>query len=244
MKGKTLGLIIMLVPEMLSKIDTFREELAKLLLYKFHKVEKISEVKKAFLVDLIKSYNKILVDLLSTKQADLLSEQLISFLQAKPAPSKKKTKTKIGIIYPKEHIDSIKKYYASLLGSLPYLETSYSSDKAIITTAAYEFNFMLDTKVEEMSLNSQNSLILLVDVKKKTYKTLYQLLSKLETKMKIALVVSLPNNIEKASTEYAKFFTGLEGYISGLPFFSASFSSNYEFKSKMLEAIFWTLSPD
>ena len=54
----------------------------------------------------------------------------------------------------------------------------------------------------------------------------------------------ITDNIEKASSEYAKFFTGLQRYIGDLPFFSASFSSNYEFKTKMLEALFWTLSPD
>ena len=86
MKEKTLGLIIMLVPEMVSKIDSFREELAKVLLYKFHKVYKINQVNTAFLKDIISSYNDILKDLLSFKQADLLSEQILEFLQKKKKP--------------------------------------------------------------------------------------------------------------------------------------------------------------
>jgi len=244
MKEKTLGLIIMLVPEMVSKIDTFREELAKVLLYKFHKVYKIDQVNTVFLKDIISSYNKILQDLLSFKQADLLSEQILEFLQVKEKPRKKETITDIGVIYPKEYTSFIKKYYASLLGSLPYTETTYSEDKAVIKTQTHEFSFVMDSKVEDNYLNKQRALILLANVKGKKFSTLYQVLKKLKSKPKIALVVSLPDNIEKASGEYAKFFTGLQRYIGDLPFFSASFSTNYEFKTKMLEALFWTLSPD
>lgn len=244
MKEKTLGLIIMLVPEMVSKIDTFREELAKVLLYKFHKVYKINQVNTVFLKDIISSYNKILQDLLSFKQADLLSEQILEFLQVKEKPRKKETITNIGIIYPKEYTSFIKKYYASLLGSLPYTETAYSEDKAVIKTQTHAFSFAMDSKVEDNYLNKQSALILLANVKGKKFSTLYQVLKKLKSKPKIALVVSLPDNIEKASGEYAKFFTGLQRYIGDLPFFSASFNTNYEFKTKMLEALFWTLSPD
>lgn len=244
MKEKTLGLIIMLVPEMVSKIDTFREELAKVLLYKFHKVYKINQVNTVFLKDIISSYNKILQDLLSFKQADLLSEQILEFLQVKEKPRKKETIIDIGVIYPKEYTSFIKKYYASLLGSLPYTETTYSGDKAVIKTQTHEFSFVMDSKVEDNYLNKQSALILLANVKGKKFSTLYQVLKKLKSKPKIALVVSLPDNIEKASGEYAKFFTGLQRYIGDLPFFSASFNTNYEFKTKMLEALFWTLSPD
>ncbi|MCE7749394.1 MAG: hypothetical protein GPJ51_13470 [Candidatus Heimdallarchaeota archaeon] len=244
MKEKTLGLIIMLVPEMVSKIDTFREELAKVLLYKFHKVYKINQVNTVFLKDIISSYNKILQDLLSFKQADLLSEQILAFLQVKERPRKKETIIDIGIIYPKEYTSFIKKYYASLLGSLPYTETAYSEDKAVIKTQTHAFSFVMDSKVEDNFLNKQSALILLANVKGKKFSTLYQVLKKLKSKPKIALVVSLPDNIEKASGEYAKFFTGLQRYIGDLPFFSASFNTNYEFKTKMLEALFWTLSPD
>ncbi len=244
MKEKTLGLIIMLVPEMVSKIDTFREELAKVLVYKFHKVYKINQVNTVFLKDIISSYNKILQDLLSFKQADLLSEQILEFLQVKEKPRKKETITDIGVIYPKEYTSFIKKYYASLLGSLPYTETNYSGDKAVIKTQTHEFSFVMDSKVEDNYLNKQSALILLANVKGKKFSTLYQVLKKLKSKPKIALVVSLPDNIEKASGEYAKFFTGLQRYIGDLPFFSASFNTNYEFKTKMLEALFWTLSPD
>ena len=53
MKEKTLGLLIMLVPEMVAKVDTFREELAKLLIYKFHKIYKISHVDTKFLKEII-----------------------------------------------------------------------------------------------------------------------------------------------------------------------------------------------
>ena len=143
MKNKTLGLIIMLVPEMVSKIDTFREELAKVLLYKFHKVYKINQVNRVFLKDIISSYNKILKDLLSFKQAELLSEQILEFLQVKEKPKKKKTITDIGVIYPKEYTSFIKIYYASLLGSMPYTETTYSADKAVIKTQTHEFSFVI-----------------------------------------------------------------------------------------------------
>ena len=244
MKNNTLGLVIMLVPEMVSKIDTFREELAKVLLYKFHKVYKISQVDRDFLKDIIKSYNEILKDLLSFKQADLLSEQIVEFLQEKTAPKKKKAFTQIGVIYPNVHSSYVKKYYASLLGSVPYTETSYSEDKAFIKTQSHKFNFIIDSKADSAYLDEQEALIFLVDVKNKKFTTIYQILKDLKTSPKIAMVVSLPEKIEKASTEYAKFFTGLQRFIGNLPFFSASFSSNYEFKTKMLEALFWTLSPN
>ncbi len=244
MKEKTLGLLIMLVPEMVSKVDTFREELAKVLLYKFHKIYKISQVNEKFLKEIISSYNKILQDLLSFQQADLLSTQILEFLDTPDTPKKKKTVTNISIIYPNEFVPKIKKYYASLLSSLPYEESFYSEDKAQIKTPTYEFNFLKDTLVSEEFLNSQKAIILLVDVKNKKYKNIYEVTSKLKNPLKIALVVSLPDNIQKASTEYAKFFTGLQRYIGSMPFFSASFSSRYEFKTKMLEALFWTISPE
>ena len=107
----------------------------------------------------------------------------------------------------------------------------------------YSFNFKQESLVDEKFLAPQEALVFVVDVANKEYKEVYSILSDLKTKPKIALVVSLPENIEKASTSYAKFFTGLQRYIEGLPFFSASFTSTYDFKSKMLEAIFWTLSP-
>jgi hypothetical protein len=244
MKEKTLGLIIMLVPEMVSKIDTFREELAKILLYKFHKVYKISQVNTAFLKDIIKSYNNTLKDLLSFKQADLLSEQILEFLQKEKKPVKKNDISKIGVVYPKEFKSYIKNYYASLLSSLPYTETSYSEDVATIKTATHEFSFMNYSKTDEEYINDQGALILLADVRGRKYNPLFEIVKGLKARPKIATVVSLYENIEKASTEYAKFFTGLQMYIGDLPFFSASFNTIYEFKTKMLEALFWTLSPE
>ncbi len=243
MKEKTLGLLIMLVPEMVSKIDTFREELAKTLIYKFHKIYKISQVDTQFLKDIITSYNEILQDLLSSQQAELLSKQILEFLKSTPKP-KKKDIQKIAIVYPDEFSGNIKKYYASLLSSLPYTETSFSENKAYIQTPTYEFNFIKDIAVTEDFLKSQKAMILLADVKNKRYKSVYDVASMIKSPMKIALVVSLPEKIEKASTEYAKFFTGLQRYLGSMPFFSASFNSSYEFKSKMLEALFWTLSPE
>lgn len=243
MKEKTLGLLIMLVPEMVAKVDTFREELAKLLIYKFHKIYKISQVDTKFLKSIISSYNKILQDLLSFQQAELLSTQILEFVET-TTKQKKKTISNIAIIYPKEFIGNIKKYYAQLLSSLPYKESFYSEDKAQIKTPTYEFNFLQETLVTEEFLSSQKAIILLVDVKNKQYKNVYEVTSMLKDSLKIALVVSLPEKIEKASTEYAKFFTGLQRYIGSMPFFSASFNSSYEFKTKMLEALFWTLSPE
>ncbi|MCG3220899.1 MAG: hypothetical protein H7641_05915 [Candidatus Heimdallarchaeota archaeon] len=241
MKSRTLGLVLMLVPEMMSKIDDFREELAKTLLYKFHNIKKISQVNKAFLTGIVKDYNEIMTDLLSTQQADMLANQLINFVQQKS--SKKKKLAEIGIIYPKEYIDLIKNYYASFMSSLPYEESSYGADAANIKTKNYSFTFKRDTLVDEKFIASMEALVFIIDVANKDYKEVYSILADLKTKPKIALVVSLPENIEKASTSYAKFFTGLQRHIEGLPFFSASFTSTYDFKSKMLEAIFWTLSP-
>ena len=87
MGKKTFGLILMLVPEMVSKIDTFREELAKLLIYEFHNIYKISQVDNDFLSKIIKSYNKIISNLFNTKQADLLSEQIFEFIKVKESVS-------------------------------------------------------------------------------------------------------------------------------------------------------------
>lgn len=243
MKDKTLGLLIMLVPEMVSKIDNFREELAKTLIYKFHKIYKITQVDTKFLKEIVSSYNKILQDQLSSQQAELLSSQILEFLEATPKP-KKEDPIKVAIIYPKEFMSNIKKYYASLLNSLPYTETSFSEKTAHVKTPAYEFTFLLDGLVTEKFLAEQKAMILLADVKNKHYKEAYDVASKIKKELKIALVVSLPEKIEKASTEYAKFFTGLQRYIGSMPFFSASFTSIYDFKSKMLEALFWTLSPE
>ncbi|MEE9411133.1 MAG: hypothetical protein V3V41_09425 [Candidatus Heimdallarchaeota archaeon] len=243
MKKNTLGLVLMLVPEIVSKIDDFREELAKILIYKFHSIYKINQVNKEFLSDIIQSYNKILTDLLSSQQAVMLSKQIIDFLAVKPVPSAKKELENLAVIYPEKYTTLIKNYYASFLSSLPYQETSFDDIKAIIKTKNYAFHFRREDQVEEDFINTQKAIIFLVDISNRKYKTTYTVLSKLEEKPKIALVVSLPEDIEKASHQYAKFFTGLEGYISGMPFFSASFTSTSEFKAKMLEALFWTLSP-
>ena len=241
MKKKTLGLVLMLVPEMVSKIDDFREELAKILIYKFHSIQKISEVDEGFLTEIVKSYNKILSNLLKSKQAELLSKQLLEFLQQTKA--KKKQQNNIAIIYPKEYTNTVKSYYSSLLASLPYESTNYSKSEADIITPSYNFTFKLESNVEEDFINSQQALIMIIDVANKKYDAIYKILSNLKEAVKVAVVVSLPNNIEKASHQYAKFFTGLQRYISGMPFFSASFETKYDFKTKMLEALFWTLSP-
>lgn len=241
MKSRTLGLVLMLIPEMMSKIDDFREELAKILLYKFHNIKKISQVNTAFLTGIINDYNGVVTDLLSTQQADMLADQFINFVLQKP--SKKTKLTEICIIYPEEYTGLIKNYYSSFMSSLPYEESSYRVDVANINTKNYSFHFKKDTLVDENFIAPMEALVFIVDVAKKDYKEVFSILANLKTKPKIALVVSLPENIEKASTSYAKFFTGLQNYIEGLPFFSASFTSTYDFKSKMLEAVFWTLTP-
>ncbi len=241
MKKKTLGLVLMLVPEMLAQIDDFREELAKTLIYKFHNIKKIGDVDEKFLGSIIHSYNKILTDLMESKQAELLSSQLLEFIQQKPKPSKKDS-LNLAIIYPKAYIDIVKKHYNSLLSSLPYETTNYSEEEANIRTKKYNFSLKLVSNVKEDFINAQKVLILIIDVSGKKYEPFYKLLSKLKKELKIAVVISLPDDIEKASHQYAKFFTGLQRYISGMPFFSASFTTPYDFKTKMLEALFWSLS--
>jgi hypothetical protein len=241
MKKKTLGLVLMLVPEILSKIEDFREELAKILIYKFHNVKKIGEVNEKFLGSIIQSYNKVLIDLMESKQAELLSAQLLDFIKQKPKP-RKKDLLNLAIIYPKAFIEMVKKSYNSLLSSLPYVTTSYTEEEAIIRTKSFNFSLKLDSCVDENFLNSQKALILIIDVSGKKYEPFYKLLSKLKKELKIAVVISLPNDIEKASHQYAKFFTGLQRYISGMPFFSASFTTPHDFRTKILEAIFWALS--
>ena len=241
MKKKTLGLVLMLVPEMLAQFDDFREELAKILIYKFHNIKKIGDVNEKFLGSIIHSYNKILTDLMESKQADLLSAQLIDFIQQKPKP-RNKDPLNLAIIYPKAYIDSVKRYYNSLLSSLPYETTDYAEEEANIRTKQYNFSIRLDTNVDEDFINAQKVLILIIDVSGKKYEPFYKLLSKLKKELKIAVVISLPDDIEKASHQYAKFFTGLQRYISGMQFFSASFTTSYDFKTKMLEALFWSLS--
>ncbi|MHA1347394.1 MAG: hypothetical protein ACTSVO_09620 [Candidatus Heimdallarchaeaceae archaeon] len=241
MKKKTLGLILMLVPEMLSKIDDFREELAKTLIYKFHAVKKIADVDEKFLKDIIHSHNKVLADLMESKQAELLTSQLIEFIKQKPKPLKKDP-LNLAIIYPKEYIEQVKRYYNSLLSSLPYEKTNYTEEEANIITKQHYISLKLDSNVDEDFINKQNALLLVINVKGQKYQPTYNLLSKLKKELKVAVVISLPKNIEKASTQYAKFFTGLQRYISGMAFFSASFTSTYDFKTKMLEALFWTLS--
>ncbi|MCG3222985.1 MAG: hypothetical protein H7647_00855 [Candidatus Heimdallarchaeota archaeon] len=241
MKKKTLGLVLMLVPEMLSKIDDFREELAKTLIYKFHSVKKIQDVDEKFLSGIIQSYNKVLADLMESKQAELLSSQLLDFIQQKPKPLKKDP-LNLAIIYPKAFIYIVKRYYNSLLSSIPYVTTSYSKEEAIIRTKQHNISIKLVSNIDEEFINNQKALILVIDVASKKYETFYKLLSNLKKELKIAVVISLPNDIEKASHQYAKFFTGLQRYISGMPFFSASFTSPHDFKTKMLEALFWALS--
>lgn len=241
MKKKTLGLVLMLVPEILSKIDDFREELAKILIYKFHNVKKIGDVNEKFLGSIIQSYNKVLIDLMESKQAELLSAQLLEYIKQKPKPSKKDP-LNLAIIYPKAFIETVKKSYNSLLSSLPYETTGYTEEEANIRTKSYNFSLMIDSSVEEDFLNAQKALILIIDVSGKKYESFYKLLSKLKKELKIAVVISLPNDIEKASHQYAKFFTGLQRYISEMPFFSASFTTPYDFRTKMLEALFWVLS--
>ncbi|MHA1667967.1 MAG: hypothetical protein ACTSUR_04840 [Candidatus Heimdallarchaeaceae archaeon] len=243
MKNKSFGLLLMLVPEMVSKIDTFREELEKLLIYRFRNINKVEEVNKEFLSDILKYYNKIVTYLLSSKQANLLSKQLFEFLDTARYAKKKTQFANISIIYPRSFREKMKKIYESFLSSLPYLETSYLKSRAVIKTKKYVFHFCEELEVDEKKIDTQDALIFIVDVANKKYKEVYTILSKRKNKSKIALVVSLPEDLEKASTLYAKFFTKLQLYVSDQPFFSANFTSIFELKAKMLEAIFWTLSP-
>ncbi|MCK4973545.1 MAG: hypothetical protein KAS52_09495, partial [Candidatus Heimdallarchaeota archaeon] len=154
----------------------------------------------------------------------------------------RKVPLNLAIIYPKAFFDIVKRYYNSLLSSLPYETTNYSEEEANIRTKQHNISLRLDSNVNEDFINAQEALILIIAVAGKKYESFYKLLSKLKKELKIAVVISLPDDIEKASHQYAKFFTGLQQYISGMPFFSASFTTTYDFKTKMLEALFWTLS--
>ncbi|MBY9001360.1 MAG: hypothetical protein KGD64_10620, partial [Candidatus Heimdallarchaeota archaeon] len=176
MKKKTLGLILMLVPEMLTKIEDFREELAKILLYKFHSVTKISEVDDEFLSEIIKSYNKVLVDLMDSQQAELLSTQLLDFIKQKPEQKKKDPST-LAIIYPKEYLGIVKNFYSLLLTSLPYETSNFSEEEASIKTSQFNFSLIPIENIAEGFIESQQALIFIINVANKKYENTYRILS-------------------------------------------------------------------
>jgi len=243
MKHKTIGLLLMLVPEMVSKIDDFREELAKSLVYRFRKIYKIEQVDDIFLTDIIKEYNNTVTRLLNQQQAEQLSGQIITFLQEKPDP-KKETELNFSVIYPIEYTELVRNYFATLLSSLPYEESVYKRDEAYIKTSTSKLTLVTNTSLTKEFIEKQKALIFLVNINEGEYHYIYDLLSDLGSSPKIATVMSLPENLEAASKKYADFFVGLQEKIHGLPYFSASYTGVSEFKSKMLEALLWALTPD
>lgn len=243
MKHKTIGLLLMLVPEMVSKIDDFREELAKSLVYRFMKIYEIEQVSTNFLTDIIKEYNSIIKRLLNQKQAEQLSGQLITFLQKKPDTSKEKG-LNYSVIYPMEYTELVRNYFATLLSSLPYEESVYKVEEAYIKTSTTKLTLVTNTSITKEFIEKQKALIFLVNIDTGEYKYIYDLLSDLESSPRVATIMSLPENLEDASKKYADFFVGLQEIIHGLPYFSASYTGVSEFKSKMLEALLWALTPD
>ncbi len=243
MKKQTLGLLLMLVPEMVAKLDDFRDELEKILLFKFHDINHISSVTEDLLGNIITQYNKVLNSLINKKQAKKLSDQIINFIQQEPTP-KQKRKLKVSIVYPDSFIDIIRKFYANLVSSIPYLETSFKKDIGIIKTENKEIDIQSYTNISSDSLKLKNALIFVIqDVESHETEYIHSILETIKTKPKVAVVVSLNEDIEIASKQYAHFFSNLQQYISNFPFFSASFVSKNEFSTKMLEALFWAISP-
>ncbi len=243
MKSKTLCLLIMLVPEMITKIDNFRIELEKVLFYRFRDVRHVKEIKESLLNQIIVDYNRIVTNLMNEQQANYLSNQMVSILHSLSNGSKVSSQDKICIIFEEDYQDHIRNLYANLLSSLPYTETWYKNDEVFINTPTHIFSINKYSSCTSDIVNTQESLIFVVDVDKGFIQPVYDILQSLKKNSKIALVIALCDDPEKASKQYANFFVKLQEYVGDRPFFSANFSTVHEFKSKMLEALFWALSP-
>lgn len=241
MQNKTLGLLLMLVPEIVSKIEDFREELAKIVFYKFRNITHIRQVDNKLLTEIIEEYNAICTRLLNEKLARELSEQLIDMIKSVGHETEEKT-SHLTIVYHDEYETMIKSLYTSLLASLPYEETNYKEDVSIIKTANLELRMFDEKIISSSDIAKTDGLFFVLNITKPFTEKIISLLAEYKTG-KIGIVINLPADLEKGSKLYAKFFEQIQQYLGEHPFFSANFSSISEFKHKMLEALLWGLSP-
>ncbi|MHA1684932.1 MAG: hypothetical protein ACTSYD_00840 [Candidatus Heimdallarchaeaceae archaeon] len=241
MRNKTLGLLLMLVPEIVSKIDDFREELAKVIFYKFRNITDIEQVNEKLLTEIIEEYNKICIRLLNEKLAKQLSEQLFDMIQSFSKKGEERV-TRILVLFTDEHQDIVRNFYTSLLSSLPYEETEYKEDISYIKTKTLEIQIIEQDKVTADAVFKEDAVFFVINIANPYTEKIMDILSKYK-QGKIGLVVDLPDDLEKGSKMYAKFFSKIQKCLGDNPFFSANFNSASEFKHKMLEALFWGLSP-
>jgi len=243
MKNKTLGLLLMLVPEKIGKIDDFRDELQKLLLRKFKDIRNIEEVTKKLLMEIIDGYNRIAANLLNIQQAESLSEGIYSTLIEEPQTI---VKRRICTVYSKVTFRLIKKFFGSFLNSVPFESTIFTKEGyGEIIASTFELYFFEENRYQEERINDSTTLILVVDIEHRSDEKIIKVLnitkSAPDTK-KIALIIKLPEDIEKGSKLYAKFMLNIQQIVSEHPFFSATFQTLSELRHKLMEAFLWALS--
>ncbi len=241
MKKKTIGLLLCLVPELVSKIDDFRDEFEKMLVYKFHNVTLITQVDDDFLKDIIDEYQQIVTNLLNENQATILSDQLKQFV-SKGLLKEKGTKNVV-LAYNKEDNEKIRLAFANLLLSLPYIDVVFNEKEARITTSSFTLYFIQLSKIDPKSISEQHAVLFLLDIMKSDYSAIYNLLKEVQIPPKIGVILAQDKDLEAMSKKYGEFFIGLSDYIKDAAFFSSSYMTTQEFKTKLLEAIFWALIP-
>ncbi|MHA1304252.1 MAG: hypothetical protein ACTSQE_05255 [Candidatus Heimdallarchaeaceae archaeon] len=241
MQKKTIGLLLCLIPEIVSKIDDFREEFEKMLVYRFHGIKFIEQVDDTLLKEIVEDYNQIVTDLLNDTQANLLFQQLKQLVD-KDISQEQEVK-RILLIYPKKELEKIRNSFANLLLSLPYTKVCYNEKEAFIQTRSFILNFVKYDTINKKLLNDQDTMLFMFDVMKNNYQVVYDIVKRLETRPKIGVIVSQCSNLENMSKKYGDFFIGLQEYIGDVAFFSSSYYTTKEFKAKLLEALFWALMP-
>ena len=240
MRNKTLGLLLMLVPEKVGKIDDFREELEKMLIYKFRNITNIKEVTKELLTEMIEEYNKIVTNLLNIQQAESLSEEIFTILKEK----KISLKRNICTIYSRSTSQLINSFYGSFLNSIPFESTMFTHEGyGEIISSTFEIYFFKNNNYQQEKIKNCNTLILIVDIEHDKSKDIHAILDEIKgADKKIGFVIKLPNDIEKGSKLYANFMLDIHSTISDNPFFSATFHSLSELRHKFMEAFLWALS--
>ncbi|MHA1116174.1 MAG: hypothetical protein ACTSPJ_08360 [Candidatus Heimdallarchaeaceae archaeon] len=240
MKKKTIGLLLCLVPEIVSKIDDFREEFAKLLIYKFHNIKSIDQVDEKLLTSIVNEYERIVRELLSVSQANLLTQELKELISKGLFKTKVK---KIALLYSKKEVEKIKNSFASFLLTLPFTFVKFEDEVGIIKTKTFQFSIIPLEEIDSNIANEQEVLLLMLDIMKEKYLSLKDSLLKKKNLKKIGVLIRYNVDIEKLSEEYGAFFNNLQDILNNVTFFSSSYSTTKEFKTKLLEAFFWGLIP-